>query len=115
MRNSQSGCLLYNYPKMACVALNRRKYLISIWAQYLGESTDIFGYCDVIDNQSEATKWAGYEMSNYKDIIIMIFQFGASGNMLSRIWQFCCPSTRIKVQAALTISLHKYIYHECIL
>ena len=49
---------------MACVALNRRKYLISIWAQYLGESPDISGFCDVIDNQSETTKWAGYEMSN---------------------------------------------------
>ena len=50
--------------KVACVALNRRKYLISILAQYLGESPDISGFCDVIDNQSEATKWAGYEMSN---------------------------------------------------
>ena len=49
---------------MVYVALNRRKYLISIWAQYLGESPDISGFCDVIDNQSEATKWAGYEMSN---------------------------------------------------
>ena len=85
---------------------------MSIWAQYLGKSPDIFGYCDVIDNQSEngqATKWA------IEDIIIMIFEFGASRNMLSSMWQFCCPSTRIKVQAALTISLHKYIYHECIL
>ena len=68
--NSQSSyfcpCLLHPYLKVACFALNRRKYFISIWAHHLGDCRDISGYCDVIDNQSEATKWEGYEMNNWR-------------------------------------------------